>query len=165
MEVSAVTMDRKARKAAYNKAYSAKHVEEIRAKKAAYYTANPERYNEPKRRAKFDQIESNRKENCEKKGLSFVPREYVVLKTRPLTDEEYIEMYHSPRPKAVVIPEPVLIDTPNAEHLDKKKAYREANRVEILAKKKAYREANKVEIALKKKAYITKKKAENAKEN
>ena len=172
-------MDRKVRKAATDKAYQAAHadeikakkkayqaahadeikakqmayrdahVDEIRAKKAAKYAADPERYNEPKRKAHFDWYENNRKENCAKKGVPFVPREYVVLKTRPMTDEEYIEMYHAPRPtlKAPVIPEPepvVQIDTKRAELLAKRKAYREANRVEILAQKKAYREANKL---------------------
>ena len=97
----------------YQAAYQAAHSEEIKAKravyfeakfeehrarKAAYYAANADKQNEPKRRAHFEDIERQRQKNSEEKGIPFYPRTYVVLTTKTLTDEQYIELYRRPRP-------------------------------------------------------------------
>ena len=48
---------------------------------AAWYQANKERINEPKRRANFEAIERARERKAKAKGVPFVPREYQVYTT------------------------------------------------------------------------------------
>jgi len=48
---------------------------------AAWYQANRERINEPKRRANFESVERYREKQCKLKGIPYVAKVYVVVET------------------------------------------------------------------------------------
>ena len=55
--------------------------EKAKAIAAAYYQANRERINEPKRRANFESVERYREKQCKLKGIPYVAKVYVVVET------------------------------------------------------------------------------------
>ena len=65
----------------YQRKYRAANPEKAKEVAAAWYQANKERINEPKRRANFEAIERDRERKAKAKGVPFVPREYQVYTT------------------------------------------------------------------------------------
>ena len=85
MEAPAPEVDAAAIKRAKNteakRRYRAKYPEKAKADAAAWYMANQERINEPKRRAAFDSIEHHREIAAAFYGREFKPRVYEVFTT------------------------------------------------------------------------------------
>ena len=79
MEAPAPEVDAAAIKRAKNT--EAKYPEKAKADAAAWYMANQERINEPKRRAAFDSIEHHREIAAAFYGREFKPRVYEVFTT------------------------------------------------------------------------------------
>ena len=85
MEAPAPEVDAAAIKRAKNteakRRYRAKYPEKAKADAAAWYMANQERINEPKRRAAFEANEQRREKAAAFYGEEFKPRVYEVFTT------------------------------------------------------------------------------------
>jgi len=76
----------------WKRKWTAAHPDEAKEKAAAWYQANRERINEPKRRAHFEANERDRERKCKLKGIPFVARVYTVYETDdPRISEHAIE--------------------------------------------------------------------------
>jgi len=87
-------LDEKTReqKREYMRRYRAANPVKAKADAAAWYQANRERINEPKRRAHFEANERDRERKCKLKGIPFVARAYTVYETDdPRISEHAIE--------------------------------------------------------------------------